>query len=207
MIYLIFPWCRINASVKWVSIGSCIALSPVRCQAITWTHAGLLSIGLLGTNFSEIRILSFSFKKMHLKLSSAKMAAILSRGRYVSTWVSMWCDKVANLSTMSVWYLDVFFWFKQPIVSSAWPSTESCVATCLRLERVFLQISPFRIDTSSCQYVSLPSARKDEKVIGTYLDSSIWYYFGHPFLTFCNRSTSYEVSPLPIRFSEETELI
>ena len=37
-----------------------------------------------GTNFSEIRngILSFSFTKMHLKLSSAKMAAILSRGRW-----------------------------------------------------------------------------------------------------------------------------
>ena len=29
----------------------------------------------------RIRILSFSLKKMHLKLSSAKMAAILSRGR------------------------------------------------------------------------------------------------------------------------------
>ena len=45
----------------------------------------MLSIGLLGTNFSEtqIRILSFSFKKMHLKLSSVKMAAILSKGRWV----------------------------------------------------------------------------------------------------------------------------
>ena len=58
------------------------SLSPVRRQAITWTNAGLLSIGVLGTNFSEIwiSILSFPFKKMHLKLSSAKMAAILSRG-------------------------------------------------------------------------------------------------------------------------------
>ena len=49
---------------------------------MTWTNAGLLSIGLLGTNFSEVRIgiLSFSFKEMHLKLSSAKMAANLSTG-------------------------------------------------------------------------------------------------------------------------------
>ena len=41
----------------------------------------ILSIELLGTNLSEIRIgmLSFSFKKMHLNLYSAKMAAILSR--------------------------------------------------------------------------------------------------------------------------------
>ena len=60
-------------------------LSPVRCQAITWTNAGLLSIGLMWTDFNEIWIwiLSFSFKKMHLKLSSARMAAILSRGRCV----------------------------------------------------------------------------------------------------------------------------
>ena len=40
----------------------------------------LLWIGLLGTNFSEIRteILLFSLKKMHLKLLSATMVAILS---------------------------------------------------------------------------------------------------------------------------------
>ena len=54
---------------------------------ISWTSAGLLSIGLLGTNFIEIQIefLSLSFKKMYLKLSSAKMAAILSMstGRWV----------------------------------------------------------------------------------------------------------------------------
>ena len=37
------------------------------------------------TNFSEIRneILTFSFKQLHLKLSSAKMAAILSQPQYV----------------------------------------------------------------------------------------------------------------------------
>ena len=44
------------------------------CQAITWTNAGLLLITPWGTNFSEILIgiLAFSFKKMHLKASSAK---------------------------------------------------------------------------------------------------------------------------------------
>ena len=38
------------------------------------TNAGLLLIGPLGTNFSEIpiEILTFSFKKMRLKVSSAK---------------------------------------------------------------------------------------------------------------------------------------
>ena len=50
-------------------------------------NAGLLSVGLLVTNFSEIRIgiLSFSFKKMHSKLSSVKTAVILSRGRRVNS--------------------------------------------------------------------------------------------------------------------------
>ena len=62
-------------------------LSPVRRQAITWTNAGLLSIGLLGTSFSEIWIgnLSLSCKKMYVKMSSAKMAAILSPNRPVGS--------------------------------------------------------------------------------------------------------------------------
>ena len=49
-------------------------LSPGRCQAIIWTNAGILLIGPLGTNFKEILIgiQTFSFKKMHLKMSSAK---------------------------------------------------------------------------------------------------------------------------------------
>ena len=64
-----------------IIIGSGSGLSPVRHQAITWTNADLLLIGLLGTSFSEISIgiLSFSFKKMHLKMLCAKTAAILSR--------------------------------------------------------------------------------------------------------------------------------
>ena len=49
-------------------------LSPDRRQAIVWTNAGILLIGPLGTNFSEIsiEILTFSFKKMHLKVLSVK---------------------------------------------------------------------------------------------------------------------------------------
>ena len=49
-------------------------LSPGRRQAIIWTNAGILVIRPSGTNFSEmlIEIDVFSFKKMHLKVSSAK---------------------------------------------------------------------------------------------------------------------------------------
>ena len=49
----------VYALVNWVSTGSGNGLSPVRRQAITWTNGGLLSVGLLGTNFSEIRIRNF----------------------------------------------------------------------------------------------------------------------------------------------------
>ena len=47
-------------------MGSDNGLSPGQCQAIIGTNAGILFIGPLGTNFSEIliEILSFSFKKM-----------------------------------------------------------------------------------------------------------------------------------------------
>ena len=59
---------------KLISIGSDNGLSPGRRQAIIWTNAEILLIGPLATNFSEIliKIHSFSFKKMHLKMSSAK---------------------------------------------------------------------------------------------------------------------------------------
>ena len=59
---------------KLTIIGSDNGLSPGRRQAIIWTNAEILLIGPLGTNFSEILIgiQKFPFKKMHLKMSSAK---------------------------------------------------------------------------------------------------------------------------------------
>ena len=55
-------------------IGPDNGLSPGRRQAFIWTNAGILLIGPRGTNFSEILIgiHTFSFKKIHLKISSAK---------------------------------------------------------------------------------------------------------------------------------------
>ena len=57
---------------KLTAIGSDNCLSPGRCQAIIWTNAGILLIGPLGINFSKIfiKISTFSFKKMDLKMST-----------------------------------------------------------------------------------------------------------------------------------------
>ena len=58
---------------KLVTIGSDNCLSPDQHQAIIWTNAGILLIGPLRTNFSEI------FENV-----IRKMAAILSRPQYVN---------------------------------------------------------------------------------------------------------------------------
>ena len=59
---------------KLTIIGSDNSLVLVWRQAIIWTNAGILWIGPSGTNFSEMssKIHTFSFKKMHMKMSSGK---------------------------------------------------------------------------------------------------------------------------------------
>ena len=54
---------------KLTIIGSDNGLSPGRRQAIIWTNDGLLLIGPLGTNFSEIliEINTFSFKNIFIQ--------------------------------------------------------------------------------------------------------------------------------------------
>ena len=65
---------------KPTTIGSDNGLSPGRRQVIIWTNAGILLIRPLGTNFNEvlIEILTFSFMKMRLKVSSAKWRPFVS---------------------------------------------------------------------------------------------------------------------------------
>ena len=78
----IYKWCFELSHWGWVThicigkltiIGPNNGLSPGRHQAIIWTNAGILLIGLLGTNFSEIliQIQTFSLRKIRLKMSSA----------------------------------------------------------------------------------------------------------------------------------------
>ena len=82
--FLIFltHWGRVThiCVSKLTIIASDNGLSPGQRQAIVWTNAGILLIGPLGTNFSEIliEIPMFSFKKMHLKVSAVKWRTFCS---------------------------------------------------------------------------------------------------------------------------------
>ena len=94
---------------KLTIIGSDNGLSPGRRQAIIWTNAGILLIGTLGTNFSEIliEIRIFSFKKMGLKVSSAKWRLFcLGLNLLMNSWMiyisvgasqlSVWCIQLSS---------------------------------------------------------------------------------------------------------------
>ena len=66
-------WC-ICASVDYTIISSDNGLSSIWRQAIIWTNDDILSIRPYGTHVNEVlvEIRSFSFKKTHLKVASAK---------------------------------------------------------------------------------------------------------------------------------------
>ena len=76
MLLILTHWGRVtHICVGYLtSIGPDDGLSPGRRQAIICTNAGILLIGPLGTNLSEIQIgiQTVSYKKMHLKMSSVK---------------------------------------------------------------------------------------------------------------------------------------
>ena len=71
--FVLTHWGRVThiCVSELTTIGSDNGLSPGRRKAIIWTNAGILLIWPLGTNFSEIgsQIHTFSFMKMHLKMS------------------------------------------------------------------------------------------------------------------------------------------
>ena len=81
LVFILIEWRATHICVgKLTIIGSDNGLPPGRRQASIWTIAGILLIGTLGTNFSEISfgIQAFSFKKMQLKMSSAKWRPFVS---------------------------------------------------------------------------------------------------------------------------------
>ena len=111
--------------MNWVSIGSGNGLLPIRCQAITWTSADLLSIEPLWTNFSEIwiKIQNFSFIKMELKMSFAKWRPCCPTGDELtqSCLNKMVRHLQARYLTEFVWNKFVALWLKFHWSLTYWP--------------------------------------------------------------------------------------
>ena len=89
-------------------------LSPGRRQAFILTNAVILFFGPLGTNFSEIsiKILTFSLKKMRLKVSSAKWRPFcLGLNVFSTPMVPTCAHGLWRLQQMWVLYTKVLRWF------------------------------------------------------------------------------------------------
>ena len=105
---LFHSWLTHWGRVRYICIGKVTiidsdnGLSPGRHQAIIWTSAGILLIWPFRTNFSEIliEIHTYSFIKMHLKLSCAK-----SQPFYLGLNVSR---KLDNISYMFIWSQEAY---------------------------------------------------------------------------------------------------
>ena len=100
-IYLIEAEWHIDTSINLTINGSDNDLSPDRRQAIIWTSVGIFLIETLGTNFSDIltKINAFSFKKIHIKMSSGKWLPlclslnVLKMMRLPSSWMNVAVEK------------------------------------------------------------------------------------------------------------------
>ena len=99
-------------------IGPDNGFSPGRRQAIIWTNDGILLIGPLGTNFSEIsiKILSFSFTKIRSKVSSAKWRPFCL-GLNVLNRLTEYSGRMTSVSRLVIWlialpgYQQLWYWF------------------------------------------------------------------------------------------------
>ena len=91
-------------------IASDNGLSPERRQAIIWTNAGILLIGPLGTNFSEIliEIQTFTLKKMRLKMLSAKCCSFRLSLNVLNTLIQHQCVHLKVLHYSDVIITNIF---------------------------------------------------------------------------------------------------
>ena len=84
-------WVRHLCISKQIIIVSNNGLSPGRCQAIIWTNAGILLIGLLGINSSEIFNQNvYIFIHENAFENVWKIAAILSRPQCDNSLRPIW---------------------------------------------------------------------------------------------------------------------
>ena len=110
-------WGRVThiCASKLIIISSDNGLSPDRHQAIICNNAGIMSIGPLGTKPSEISITIhiFSFKKMHLKMSSGKWRPWVNP--HYKAWMVSQMSNVLWWRSLYRW--DSIFTLRQPLFS------------------------------------------------------------------------------------------
>ena len=131
-------------------IGSDNGLSPGRRQVIIWTNAGILLIWTLGTNFSGIssEIQAFPFKKMHLKMSSAKWRPFYL-GLNVLTTLYMVVTCVLSLVDIGVFYI-----FSQSKHEWIHTNPQNIVLTPLGVNHL-RYVGVFRVETLSAELLSI----------------------------------------------------
>ena len=117
-------WC-IYASVQLANIGSDNGLSHGGRQAIFWSNAGILLIGPLRMNFSEIliKIYPFSFKKMHVKTSSGKLRSF-GLGLNVLIHWRLKIDIIRSANWTSIVSCNGFFDVRSATIDVSWLSVD-----------------------------------------------------------------------------------
>ena len=131
--YFLTHWGRVThiCVSKLTIIGSYNDLSPRRRQAIIWTNGGILLIRKLGTNSNEIlsEIYTFSFKKIHLKMSSGwwrsfclglNVLRILSADGLASIDVRMFASSVMTDSVPVIMTFDILVGIRNHSPSKIW---------------------------------------------------------------------------------------
>ena len=104
-------------------IGSYSGFLPSLHQVIIWTNAGILLIWPLGTNFSEIliRIHTFSFKKMHIKMLYAKWCPlspcldVFNNYNYICSVYCCFVSVLKNIQFKLHWQWNIAYPLPNPI--------------------------------------------------------------------------------------------
>ena len=141
---------------KLAIIGPDNGLSPRRCRAIIWTNDRLLLIGHLGRNLSEILIIihAFSFKKMHLKMSSAKWRAL-----YLGLIHGSINHAIIDLDNRP-FVAKTHLWTNADLSSSTTSSTTVVVWTSINVTGNTQYIHSFHSNLFKNMHISCLSARK-----------------------------------------------
>ena len=94
-------------------IGSDNGLMPGQCQAIILTNAAILLIETLGTNLSDIsvEVLSFSLKKMSLKMSSGKCHPFCFGLNVLIYWLDLEIDIIFSVFVNFVSMSPIMTWW------------------------------------------------------------------------------------------------